>query len=108
MDVDSIEDPNMIPKGLQITLAGRNAEEQDLVDFWLIIFDNECGVFPVVLEGQQIGWTIFVSTCSLLFTLLIRNDATNIVSDSYIRSIGTERSGYSANWSLPRCRGVDK
>ena len=56
-------DPNMIPKGLQITLAGRNSAEQDLVNFWLIIYDNDCGVFPVVLEGQQIGWTVFVSQC---------------------------------------------
>ncbi|GKY96656.1 hypothetical protein MPSEU_000625200 [Mayamaea pseudoterrestris] len=53
------ENVDMIPKGLQITLAGRNAEEQDLVNFWLIIYENDCGVFPVVLEGQQIGWTVF-------------------------------------------------
>jgi hypothetical protein len=54
-------DPNTIPKGFQITLAGKNQEEQDLVNFWLIIYDNNCGVFPVVLKGEQIGWTVFVS-----------------------------------------------
>lgn len=54
-------DPADIPRGFQLSMAGRNSNEEDLVNFWLIIYDNNCGVFPVVLEGQQIGWTIFVS-----------------------------------------------
>jgi hypothetical protein len=54
-------DPSSIPKGLQITIAGRNAQEQELVNFWLIVFDNKCGVFPLLLKGEEIGWTIFVS-----------------------------------------------
>jgi len=51
--------PEDIPKGLQLSMAGRNGDEEDLVNFWLILYDNNCGVFPVVLEGQRIGWTIF-------------------------------------------------
>ena len=57
---DKITRPEDVPRALQMTLAGRNANEEDLVNFWIIIFDNSCGIYPVVLEGEQIGWTIFV------------------------------------------------
>lgn len=49
-----------VPRGFQLSMAGRNALEQDLVNFWLIIYNNDCGIFPIILEGQQIGWTILV------------------------------------------------
>jgi len=49
--------PNDVPRGIQLSMAGRNAEEQDLVNFWLILYDNNCGFYPVLVEGQQIGWT---------------------------------------------------
>jgi hypothetical protein len=58
---NNITRPQDVPRALQMTITGRNAEEQDLVNFWIIIFDNSCGIYPVVLEGEQIGWTIFVS-----------------------------------------------
>ncbi|GKY97329.1 hypothetical protein MPSEU_000691300 [Mayamaea pseudoterrestris] len=48
-----------IPKGIQVFLTGRNAAEQDLVNFWAIVYDNDCGVFPLLEVGQQIGWTEF-------------------------------------------------
>jgi hypothetical protein len=57
---NNITRPQDVPRALQMTITGRNAEEQDLVNFWIIIFDNSCGIYPVVLEGEQIGWTIFV------------------------------------------------
>lgn len=50
-----------IPKGIQVFLTGRNAEEQDLVNFWAIVYDNDCGVFPLLEVDQKVGWTIFVS-----------------------------------------------
>jgi len=59
-DVSTLE-PEDVPKGLQLSMAGRNKDEQDLVNFWLILYDNDCGVYPVILEGQRIGWTILVS-----------------------------------------------
>lgn len=57
---NNITRPQDVPRALQMTITGRNQEEQDLVNFWIIIFDNSCGIYPVVLEGEQIGWTIFV------------------------------------------------
>ncbi len=50
-----------ISKGIQISLAGTNQFDQALVNFWLILFTNDCGIYPVILQGQEIGWTIFVS-----------------------------------------------
>lgn len=55
-----------VPKGIQVFLTGRNAEEQDLVNFWAIVYDNDCGVFPLLNEGQQMGWTIFVSVSGMI------------------------------------------
>jgi hypothetical protein len=57
---ENITRPEDVPRALQMTITGRNAIEQDLVNFWLIIFDNNCGIYPVVLDGENIGWTIFV------------------------------------------------
>jgi hypothetical protein len=59
---DNITNPDDVPRALQMTLEGRNSLEQDLVNYWIIIFDNSCGIYPVVLQGEQIGWTIFVRT----------------------------------------------
>ena len=55
-----------LPKGIQVFLTGRNAQEQDLVNFWAIVFDNDCGVFPLLEEGQKMGWTAFVSLFCLI------------------------------------------
>jgi hypothetical protein len=48
-----------IPKGIQVFLTGRNAQEQDLVNFWAIVYDNACGIFPLLTVGEKMGWTIF-------------------------------------------------
>ena len=52
-----------LPKGLQLSVYGRNIEEQDILNFWIILFTNECGLFPVLDPGEQIGWTDLVSLC---------------------------------------------
>lgn len=48
--------------GLQMTLDGRNANDDQIVNNWIILFTNECGVFPLLELGDQIGWTEFVSS----------------------------------------------
>ena len=50
-----------LPRGFQMFLTGRNKEEQDLVNFYAIVYDNACGLFPLLQVGMQAGWTIFVS-----------------------------------------------
>lgn len=50
-----------IPKGLQLNIQGINSEDQGIVNFWIILFDNNCGLFPVLKAGEHIGWTGLVS-----------------------------------------------
>jgi hypothetical protein len=53
-----------IPRGFQLSLTGRNAIEQNIVNNWVVLYDNDCGIFPVVTEGMVAGWTVFVSEMS--------------------------------------------
>jgi len=53
--------PQDIPSGIQLAIYGINREEQQMINFWLIEFDNDCGIYPIILEGQTIGWTEMVS-----------------------------------------------
>jgi len=50
-----------IPAAIQLFLNGRNAAEEDLVNFYAIVYDNDCGVWPLLTAGDLAGWTIFVS-----------------------------------------------
>jgi hypothetical protein len=57
--------PDMIPGGIQLGIVGVNKLEEPITNVWIILFDNGCGIFPVLEVGDQIGWTILVSTfCS--------------------------------------------
>ena len=53
-------DPNLneqnITQGFQSTLLGRNAAEIGIENTWIILFTNECGVFPLFTVGDRIGW----------------------------------------------------
>jgi len=64
-----------IPRGFQLSITGRNAVEQTIVNDWAVLYDNDCGIFPVVTEGMVAGWTIFVScqcvVCSAQYLLMI-------------------------------------
>jgi hypothetical protein len=55
-----------VPAGLQVNIVGINQLEQPITNVWIILFDNNCGIFPVLKIGDQIGWTILVSK-SLLY-----------------------------------------
>jgi hypothetical protein len=50
-----------IPRGFQLSITGRNALEETIVNNWVVLYDNNCGIFPVVTEGMIAGWTVFVS-----------------------------------------------
>jgi hypothetical protein len=62
-------DTGSYPKGLQMVLKGFNAAGQEMSNFWLVLFSNECTVYPVLEQGQRNGWAIFVRIC---FALCIR------------------------------------
>jgi hypothetical protein len=49
-----------MPGGLQLDIVGINELEQPITNVWVILFDNNCGIFPVLEVVDQIGWTILV------------------------------------------------
>jgi hypothetical protein len=57
---DSIN-ASTIPRGFQVAITGLNANEETLVQTWAITYTNDCGIFPLLTVGEQIGWSVFVS-----------------------------------------------
>jgi len=60
-DIDTINETS-VPRGLQLSITGRNAMDQSLVNSWLILYNNDCGLYPILTEGQTAGWTELVSS----------------------------------------------
>jgi hypothetical protein len=58
---NQIVDESRIPRGLQLNFMGRNSLEQSIGNVVTIVFNNDCGAFPVLQEGDTLGWAIFVS-----------------------------------------------
>jgi hypothetical protein len=56
-----------IPRGFQVVLTGLNSAEETLTNTWVITYENDCSIFPLLTKGEQIGWTIFVSRLSKYF-----------------------------------------
>jgi hypothetical protein len=50
-----------VPHGMIITLNGFNAGGEAITNSYVILFTNECGVYPVLSAGSTIGWTTLVS-----------------------------------------------
>lgn len=55
------------PKALQISIVGNNVLGETLFFAGLIVYDTECGQYPLIEVGSSIGWITFVSTLSLHF-----------------------------------------
>lgn len=51
--------PLSLPRGLQLVITGLNAVEQSVVQTWVILYTNDCSIFPILFEGQIAGWTVF-------------------------------------------------
>jgi hypothetical protein len=56
-----------LPKFLAVTITARNEESQPLLNTWTIRFDNDCNVYPVLTDGDRIGWIVFVSSTINIF-----------------------------------------
>ena len=54
-----------IPRALQLNLVGVNANDEPIINVYIITFTNSCGTYPVLQEGQSAGWTRFVSLIHL-------------------------------------------
>lgn len=46
--------------GLVVSIAGQNAAGEVLTNSWAIIFSTSCDVYPILVAGDQIGWTVLV------------------------------------------------
>lgn len=53
-------DPDRMPGGIQLDMVGINQEEQPITNVWVILFENDCNIFPVLEIGDTVGWTILV------------------------------------------------
>ena len=56
--------PQNVPKALQLTVLGTNANRENLVMSALIAFSNSCenNGYPILLEGATAGWLNLVCT----------------------------------------------
>ena len=68
--VQSNFDQNTLPRAFQMVMRGFNAIDQPIQLTWVITYSNDCGLFPILFEGQRQGWSVFVSTGP--FTGLLR------------------------------------
>ena len=62
-----------IPKWIQMIMIGQNAAGNPLSMRWILRFTNSCTQYPVLSEGDQIAWTVFVSRkendCDAILTM---------------------------------------
>ena len=61
-DTDSVRN-GTIPTGLQVSLTGLNADNQEIINNVVILFTNDCSIYPVLDTDSTIGWTSLVCTC---------------------------------------------
>jgi hypothetical protein len=50
-----------LPRGIQVVMTGRNANNQTLLNVFVVTFTNDCAVYPAIEEAASIGWAVFVS-----------------------------------------------
>jgi hypothetical protein len=63
-------DPTSLPAGLQVELTGSNAGGELLKNIYVILFNQNCSIYPVLTDGMQIGWTVFVRLMSHRFRVV--------------------------------------
>jgi hypothetical protein len=60
-DPGLIDIPSEIPRAIQLNIVGVNVNDEPIINVFIITFTNDCGAYPVLVSGQSIGWTFFVS-----------------------------------------------
>jgi hypothetical protein len=56
-----IVNPLDVPRAIQLNVIGSNQIGDPIINVYLITFTNDCGAYPVLVNGQSAGWTVFVS-----------------------------------------------
>jgi len=54
-------DDSTLPKGFQLVFEGENEAGEDLKQSSIVVYDNDCSIFPLLTVGQDFGWITFVS-----------------------------------------------
>jgi hypothetical protein len=60
-----ITSPMDIPRAIQLNIVGVNVNDEPILNVFIITFTNDCDTYPVLFDGQSIGWTFFVSISDL-------------------------------------------
>jgi hypothetical protein len=54
-----------LPRVFQTRLIGTTEAGEEVSNTNVILFTNNCSVYPVLTEGMQVGWIVFVSFVAL-------------------------------------------
>jgi len=57
---------SVIAAGLLVSIAGQNAAGEEISNAWAIFYSNSCDEYPVLINGDQIGWVVMVRYSFLL------------------------------------------
>ena len=60
-----------IPRSIQITLTGQNAEGNRIVNISIITMTNRCSAYPVFDVGGSMGFIVFVSSVTSMFAAFL-------------------------------------
>lgn len=66
---EAITDPVDLPRAIQLNIIGVNAEDQALINIFIITFTNDCGTYPALDNGASAGWVVLVSL-TITFSLM--------------------------------------
>jgi hypothetical protein len=64
----------LISTGITLALNGVNADGEKVFNNFAILYTNECDVYPVLVDGDQIGWTKLVCTSTEIRGCVIHVD----------------------------------
>lgn len=70
LNTTSLDATSTLPPvgGIQMVAIGVTEDEQPIVNTIILLFTDDCSVFPSDVEGQSLGWVTFVSTIDASFT----------------------------------------
>jgi hypothetical protein len=72
---EQMTSPLDIPRAIQLNINGVNVNDEPILNVAIITFTNDCGTFPVLFDGQSIGWYFFVSISDTVNMQCQRNAA---------------------------------
>jgi len=65
----SVSEKGIIPLAFQTRAIGMNEDGDTLIMQWALTYNNDCGIFPILDEGESVGWTVFTDLTNPLQTV---------------------------------------